>query len=201
MHVYGPTETTVLATAWEPPPHWSGDAPAPIGRPLANTRAYVLDAQRRPLPLGAPGELYLGGAGVARGYLGRAELDAERYFPDPFDPRPGARMYRSGDTVRYREDGELLFLGRDDGQVKLRGYRIELGEIQARLREHPAVREAAVLLREDEPGRPRLVAYVVAAADNERGEDSFAAALRAHLAERLPDYMLPAAYVRLQALP
>ncbi|MEI2430264.1 amino acid adenylation domain-containing protein [Lysobacter yananisis] len=201
VHVYGPTETTVLATAWEPPPHWSGDAPAPIGRPLANTRAYVLDAQRRPLPLGAPGELYLGGAGVARGYLGRAELDAERYFPDPFDPRPGARMYRSGDTVRYREDGELLFLGRDDGQVKLRGYRIELGEIQARLREHPAVREAAVLLREDEPGRPRLVAYVVAAADREHGEEFFAAALRAHLAERLPDYMLPAAYVRLQALP
>ncbi|SDY22683.1 amino acid adenylation domain-containing protein [Lysobacter sp. yr284] len=201
VHVYGPTETTVLATAWEPPPQWPGDAPAPIGRPLANTRAYVLDAQRRPLPLGAPGELYLGGAGVARGYLGLAALDAERYFPDPFDPRPHARMYRSGDTVRYREDGELLFLGRDDGQVKLRGYRIELGEIEARLREHPAVREAAVLLREDEPGQPRLVAYVVAAADRERAGESFAAALRAHLAERLPDYMLPAAYVPLPALP
>jgi len=200
VHVYGPTETTVLATAWEPPPHWPGDAPAPIGRPLANTRAYVLDAQRRPLPLGAPGELYLGGAGVARGYLGRDALSAERFFADPFDPAPGARMYRSGDRVRYREDGELMFLGRDDGQVKLRGYRIELGEIEARLREHPDVREAVVALREDEPGRKRLVAYVVADLAT-GGSDGFAAALRAHLAARLPDYMLPAACVRLDALP
>ena len=197
VHVYGPTETTVLATAWEPPPDWPGDTPAPIGRPLANTRAYVLDAQRRPLQLGAPGELYLGGAGVARGYLGRDELSAERFFADPFDPTPGARMYRSGDRVRYREDGELMFLGRDDGQVKLRGYRIELGEIEARLREHPDVREAVATLREDEPGRKRLVAYVVADADG----DGLAGALRAHLAARLPDYMLPAACVRLDALP
>ncbi|MEH6419882.1 non-ribosomal peptide synthetase [Pseudomonas sp. CGJS7] len=196
VHVYGPTETTVLATVWDPPADMDESARAPIGRPLANTRAYVLDPQRRPVPLGAPGELYIGGVGVTRGYLNQAELTAERFFADPFDPRPGARMYRSGDLVRYLGNGDLLFLGRNDQQVKLRGYRIELGEIQARLCEHPAVRQSVVVAREDEPGHPRLVAYLVA-----RDDEDLVARLRTHLSAQLPDYMVPSAFVVLPRLP
>ncbi|MGO1072600.1 amino acid adenylation domain-containing protein [Lysobacter sp. CA199] len=198
VHVYGPTETTVLATAWDPPEDMGERDRAPIGRPLANTRAYLLDAQRRPVPLGAPGELYIGGAGVTRGYLNQAELTAERFFADPFDPRPGARMYRSGDLARYLGNGDLLFLGRNDHQVKLRGFRIELGEIDARLTEHPSIREAVTVAREDDPGHPRLVAYLVRSTDP---MDDFAAVLRAHLSALLPDYMVPAAFVVLPELP
>ncbi|MGH8083137.1 MAG: non-ribosomal peptide synthetase, partial [Lysobacter sp.] len=170
VHIYGPTETTVLATAWDPPTPMHAIERAPIGRPLANTRAYLLDRRRQPVPLGAPGELYIGGAGVTRGYLNRPDLSAERFFADPFAARADARMYRSGDLARYTNDGELLFLGRNDDQVKLRGYRIELGEIQARLSEHPRLREAVVVAREDTPGQPRLIAYFVVA-DDDSGDD------------------------------
>jgi acyl carrier protein len=143
------------------------------------------------------GELYIGGAGVARGYLNRAELTAEKFLPDPFVEEPGARMYRTGDLGRWLADGNIEFLGRNDLQVKIRGFRIELGEIEARLMEHPAVREAVVIAREDTAGDKRLAAYYTDA-----GEDSLSAEqLRSHLSARLPEYMVPAAYVRLESLP
>ncbi|MEI2430263.1 amino acid adenylation domain-containing protein [Lysobacter yananisis] len=207
INAYGPTEITVCASAWtapraQAPQVEAADAPVPIGRPLPNVRLYLLDAQRQPVPTGAVGELYIGGAGVARGYFGRPDLTAERFLADPFDPRPGARMYRSGDLARYLPDGELLFLGRNDEQIKLRGFRIEPAEIQAHLDAHPAVRECAVIARQDRAGESYLAAYVVADPDRaETGDEVLAASLRAYLSERLPDYMRPAAYVRVDALP
>ncbi|HEU0015952.1 MAG TPA: amino acid adenylation domain-containing protein, partial [Longimicrobium sp.] len=191
-NLYGPTEATIWSTAAE-----CADPPRKpdIGAPIANVRAYVLDDAMEPVPVGAAGELYVGGAGVARGYLGRPALTAERFVPDPFGAEPGARLYRTGDRVRWLADGRLDFIGRIDHQVKLRGYRIELGEIESRLMEHPAVREAVVVAREDAPGDARLVAYVVG------GETAGADVLRAHLGQALPEYMVPAAYLRLDALP
>ncbi|HEX5724749.1 MAG TPA: condensation domain-containing protein, partial [Longimicrobiaceae bacterium] len=165
-----------------------------VGTPVANTQAYVLDDHLQPVPVGVVGELYLAGDGLSRGYAKRPGMTAERFVPCPFGA-PGARMYRVMDRVRRRTDGELEYLGRTDFQVKVRGYRIELGEIEARLAEHAGVREAVVLVREDTPGEKRLVAYVA-------GDETAAAeVLRAHLSERLPQYMVPAAYVRLDALP
>ncbi|MEV5330011.1 amino acid adenylation domain-containing protein [Nonomuraea sp. NPDC052634] len=191
VNVYGPTETTIWSTYGEP---GDGDV-VTIGRPLANTRIYLLDEALRPVPQGVAGELCIGGAGVARGYRGRPALTAERFVPDPFGP-PGARLYRTGDMARYRDDGEIEFLGRRDGQVKLLGHRIELGEIEARLREHPQVGEAAVVVRGEGTDDHRLIAYVVPA----QGEPD-AGDLAAHLARTLPAATLPSAYVLLDALP
>ncbi len=189
---YGPTETTVWSTAWQVAP----EGAISLGRPIAETRIYLLDRAFAPVPLGAAGELCIGGLGVARGYLGRPELTAERFIPDPLSGEPGARLYRTGDLARLRPDGLLESLGRIDHQVKLRGFRIELGEIEAALRRHPAVSEAVVLLREDRAGDPRLTAYLglIPGADSPTE-------LRRDLAQRLPDYMIPAAFVPLPALP
>ncbi|HEX8695435.1 MAG TPA: amino acid adenylation domain-containing protein, partial [Longimicrobium sp.] len=189
-NVYGPTECTVDATARQIGA--SGPAAA-IGGPLPNVAAYVLDPAWRPVPIGVPGELYVGGAGLARGYLDRPALTAERFVPDPFGGTPGARLYRTGDRVRWMADGTLEYLGRLDVQVKVRGFRIELGEIEVRLAEHPEVREAVVLAREDPPGDRRLVAYVVGEVETD--------VLRAYLRQSLPEYMVPSAFVVLEALP
>ncbi|HEX3554514.1 MAG TPA: non-ribosomal peptide synthase/polyketide synthase, partial [Thermoanaerobaculia bacterium] len=195
-NLYGPSEDTTYSTAARIAPD-DGAAPG-IGRPIPGSRAYVLDAHWQPVAGGVPGELYLGGAGLARGYLGQPWLTAERFVPDPFSGEPGARLYRTGDLVRQRSGGDLDFLGRLDHQVKVRGFRIELGEIEAALGRHPRVREAVVMAREDGgPGALRLVAYVATG----EGEVPAAAELRALLAQSLPEHMLPAAYVGLAALP
>ncbi|WKB55697.1 non-ribosomal peptide synthetase [Eleftheria terrae] len=194
---YGPTETTVFATTWEIRELDAQARGVPIGRPIANTSIYLLDGQGEPVPVGATGEICIGGDGVTLGYLNQPELTAERFVRDPFSSRPGARMYKSGDLGRWRADGVLEFVGRNDHQVKIRGFRIELGEIEARLVQHPGVREAVVLVRQDEPGAKRLVAYVIPAGE----AVPEAEALRSHLSQQLPEYMVPAAYVVLQQLP
>jgi hypothetical protein len=175
---------------------------SPIGCRIPDLRIYMLDSNRQPVPVGVTGELYVGGAGVARGYLKRPELTAERFLADPFSPDSAARMYRTGDLGRWRADGNIEFVGRNDNQVKIRGFRIELGEIEARLAEHPAVREAVVLAREDTVGEKRLVAYYTASGIGEGEAASVGAEqLRAYLSAVLPDYMVPAAYVRMERLP
>jgi amino acid adenylation domain-containing protein len=188
--LYGPSEDTTYSTF----ALRSGTGQATIGRPISNTQTYVLDPNLHPMPIGVPGELYLGGEGLARGYLKRPELTAAKFIPDPFG---SGRLYKTGDLVRYLPDGQLEYLGRTDHQIKLRGFRIELGEIQAVLRHHPQIQENIVLVREDEPGDRRLVAYLVT-------NDNFELPigdLRSFLRKKLPDYMVPSAFIRLDALP
>ena len=195
-NMYGPTECTVDATMRV---IGSDDAIAHIGRPIANTRIYLLDEGCQPVPLGAIGELYIGGAGVARGYFNRPELTSERFLVDPFAAEAGGRMYRTGDLARYLPDGNIEYLGRNDNQVKIRGFRIELGEVEARLSEHGLVREAVVEAR-DTGEEKRLVAYVLPADESIETGDLLAE-LRTHLATTLPDYMVPSTYVRMEAWP
>ena len=191
-NMYGPTETTIWSATTvvgEQP-----DGVVPLGTPIANTQLYVLDHARRPVPAGQPGELFIGGDGVARGYLQRPELTSERFLPNPFTAH--GRMYRTGDLVRQDERGAIHFIGRADHQVKVRGYRIELGEIEAHLATHPSIAEAVVVVREDKPNDVRIVAYL-------RPKDRAASdeSLRAHVREKLPDYMMPAHFVSLQRFP
>jgi len=194
FNAYGPTEATVCATMMR----CTADcgSPVPIGRPIANTQIYILDSHLQPVPVGVPGELYIGGAGLARGYLNRPELTAERFIPNPFVAQ-GTRLYNTGDLARYRPDGAIEFLGRVDRQVKLRGFRIELEEIEAALRDHPGLKESVVLVREDQPGEKRLAAYVVARTRPAPSSHE----LRGYLMERLPDYMVPSSFVCMEDLP
>src|SRR6202165_3872597 len=209
-NLYGPSETTTYST-WVTMKRGEGVA-AHIGRPIANTQIYILDGRGEPVPEGVVGELYIGGAGVARGYLNREELTTERFLKDRFVEEAGARMYRTGDMGRWLPDGTIEFVGRNDDQVKIRGYRIELGEIEARLMEHRGVKDAVVVVREETAGDRRLVAYYTGAGGaGERGSGGEeegkrerrvgAEELRSHLAGRLPEYMVPAAYVGLEAMP
>jgi non-ribosomal peptide synthetase component E (peptide arylation enzyme)/aryl carrier-like protein len=191
-NLYGPTETTIWSTLHRLEP---GEGPVPIGRPIANTQIYVLDNRFEPAPLGAIGELFIGGDGVARGYLDRSDLTASRFLVDPF--REGNRMYRTGDLARLLPGGLIEYLGRADAQVKVRGFRIELGEIETVLERQPGVRQAVVIVREDAPGDQRLTAYVVALERDSVTPDE----LREALAAKLPDYMIPAAYVFLDTFP
>jgi amino acid adenylation domain-containing protein len=191
---YGPTEGTTFTTTF--PVESMNGGPLPIGRPIANTQIYLLDARMEPVPAGVAGELWVGGDGLARGYHGRPELTAERFIPHPHATEPGERLYRTGDLARWRADGVVEFLGRTDHQVKIRGFRIELGEIEAVLAQAPGVREAVVIVRQDTPGDRRIVAYVVPE-DNSLSVDE----LRAALQETLPEYMVPAAFVLMEALP
>ncbi|RNC67976.1 amino acid adenylation domain-containing protein, partial [Streptomyces xinghaiensis] len=189
-HVYGPTEATTYATAWPVPVDREAGAGVPIGVPMSGMRAYVLDASLQPLPVGATGELYLSGSGLAHGYHGRAGLTAERFVADPFG-EPGARMYRTGDLVRWTSEGAVDYVGRADDQVKIRGFRIEPAEIETVLAGHERVTQAVVIVREDRPGDKQLVAYVV-------GDTSD---LREYAAAHLPAYMVPSAFLALDALP
>jgi amino acid adenylation domain-containing protein len=191
FNLYGPSEDTTYST-FALVSKGREETPS-IGRPIANTQVYLLDRHFHPVPIGVPGELHLGGIGLARGYLQRPELTAERFLPHPFSERPGERLYRTGDLARYLPDGNLEFLGRIDQQVKVRGFRIELGEIEACLGGHPGVEDVVVLAREDQPGEKRLVAYVVGEVEPE--------GLRGYLQAKLPEYMVPAAFVGLEALP
>ncbi|MCS6297128.1 MAG: amino acid adenylation domain-containing protein [Nitrospira sp.] len=194
-NLYGPTEAAIDVTAWTCPTPPA--ATVPIGRPIANLQIYVLDPQGEPVPIGVPGECYLGGIGVGRGYHRRPDLTADRFVPDPFSPHPGQRLYRTGDLVRSRPDGALEYLGRLDHQVKIRGVRIELGEVEAALRQQPGVREAVVVARREGAGGARLIGYVTTQA--ELPVDP--AALRQALARTLPEYLVPAVVVRLAQLP
>jgi amino acid adenylation domain-containing protein len=194
LNLYGPSEDTTYSTVAA---HARGATTEPtIGRPIAKTQVYILDGRLEPVPVGVPGELYIGGEGLARGYLARPDLTAERFIPDPFGGRPGGRLYRTGDLARYLSDGELEFLGRADQQVKIRGFRIEPGEIEAVLSTHPAISGAVVTTGEDASGEKRLVAYVEGAETN-----ASAVELKAFLRERLPPYMVPSVFVTLDALP
>ena len=199
-NLYGTSE--VWDATWYDPRHDGlSHSCVPIGRPIANTQAFILDPHLQLVPVGVPGQLHIGGAGLARGYLDRPDMSAEKFIPHPFSPEPGARLYRTGDLARYRADGIIEFMGRMDRQVKLRGFRIELGEVEAALAQHRAVREAAVLLREDNPGEPRIVGYVVLHPPDQSAGGISGLALRQFLRRTLPEYMVPSAFVTLAAFP
>jgi amino acid adenylation domain-containing protein len=198
INMYGITETTVHVTERRlSRPDLDRPWMSPIGRPLTHLRAHVLDRRGDLVPFGIPGMLYVGGAGLARGYLGSADLTADRFGPDPFHGAPGERLYRTGDLARVTTDGQLEFLGRADHQLKVRGFRIESGEIEAALQRHPSIGDAVVIGRRDRPGETRIVAYIVVAP----GARARVEELRRWLAERLPEYMIPAEFVVLDALP
>src|SRR5262245_41417317 len=194
IHCYGPTESTTFAVTHEVREVRGDEETIPLGRPINNTRIYVLDANGQPSPIGVSGELRIGGDGVALGYHNRPEQTAESFLPDPFGREAGGRIYKTGDLVRWLPDGKIEFIGRNDFQVKIRGFRIEPGEIESKLAGHPQVREAVVLAREDDDRGKRLVAYYT-------GEEIGAETLRAHLSVALPEYMVPSAYVYLETLP
>jgi amino acid adenylation domain-containing protein len=197
LHMYGPTEATTFTTWYEVASVPETAVTIPIGRPLSNTRVYVLDHHRNPVPVGVPGELYIGGDGIARGYLNRPELTAERFLDAAFLGEAGSRLFRTGDIVRWLPNGILEFLGRQDDQVKLRGFRIELGEIESVLNQHPSVRDAVITAIEDESGGNRLIAYMVP----NPGQQPGVIEVRGFLKERLPDFMIPSAFVVLDAMP
>ena len=196
VNTYGPTEATIVSTMCDLTSDHTRRA-VPIGRPVANTQAYVLDQHLQPLPAGARGELYLGGAGISRGYLGDPELTAEKFVPDPFNSEPGARLYRTGDAARWWRDGQVEFLGRMDQQVKIRGHRIEPAEVEAALLRHEGVRDVVVIAREEPERERRLTAYVVV----DKKRETTLPALRKFLADRLPRHMMPATFTLLEALP
>ncbi|BAZ20861.1 non-ribosomal peptide synthase [Kalymmatonema gypsitolerans NIES-4073] len=195
LNVYGPTENTTFSTWYPVQDGWEARVTIPIGRAIANTQTYVLDSHLQPVPVGVPGELYLGGDGLANGYLNRPELNAEKFIPNPFDN--SQYLYKTGDLVRYLSDGNIEFISRIDNLVKIRGFRIELGEIEAVLQKHPDVRDMAVLVREDEPGQKRLVAYIVL----QQSATTTVSELRHFLKTKLPEYMVPSAFVMLESLP
>ncbi|PMB49540.1 non-ribosomal peptide synthetase [Fischerella thermalis CCMEE 5205] len=231
INTYGPTEATVVTTTYKLPlaPTDNPSLKIPIGRPIPNAQTYVLDKYLQPVPVGVVGELYISGVGIARGYLNRPDLTADKFIPHPFSNQPGARLYKTGDLVRYRQDGNIEFLGRIDNQVKVRGFRIELGEIESVLSQHPAVREVVVLAREEKAGNKRLVAYIVPNKQGRGQEDLIAGSdrpqsetpkqeaqdldnsnihhsalshdLRNFVKEKLPEYMIPAAFVFLEVMP
>jgi amino acid adenylation domain-containing protein len=198
INAYGPTESTVCATAWVCD---NEQQSPPIGRPLPNTHAYPVDRDLNPLPAGVAGELHVGGVNLARGYLHRAALTAERFVPDPLSGEPGARLYNTGDLARYRADGAIVFLGRGDHQVKIRGHRIELGEIEAALAENANVKQSVVVARKDSSGGNSLIAYFVTESGTDAANDADPASLRRHLQNRLPEYMIPSVFVPLDSLP
>jgi non-ribosomal peptide synthetase component F len=206
VHVYGLTETTTFATSYLVEKVEEGTR-IPIGKPVGNTRIYILDGDFEPVGVGVLGEIYIGGAGVGRGFVSRTEMTAERFVPDPYaegeaedSKRTGERMYRSGDWGRWRRDGTIEFVGRNDWRVKIRGFRVELGEIEARLMEHEGVEKAVVVVKEDTQGEKRLVAYYTAAG-GEATESASAEVLRVYVSAKLPEYMVPEAYVRLERMP
>jgi hypothetical protein len=193
FNMYGPTETTI----WSAVQEMNGSASVTIGRPIANTQIHILDRYLQPVPVGVSGELCIGGEGLARGYFKLPELSAEKFIPNPFSKAPGSRLYRTGDLGRFLPDGSIEFLGRLDYQVKVRGFRIELQEIEAALAMHPDVRESVVVVREDQPGDKRLIAYIVRHAERVPSSHQ----LRGFLKGKLPEYMLPSAVVFCDALP
>lgn len=199
INTYGPTEITICATAFEPDFESADSIPEniPIGRPLANARVYLLDRHLNPVPVGVPGELHVAGVGVARGYLNRPDLTAEKFISDPFSSDEGARLYKTGDLARYLPNGNIEFLGRKDDQIKIRGFRVELGEIESALRNHPSIRETVVIVRENGPNEKQLVAYFVPAHEARVSTSE----LRRYVRKQLPEYMVPSAFVALDAMP
>jgi acyl carrier protein len=197
VNQYGPTEGTMVSSYYPITEAWTKQGAALIGRPISNCRIHILDEHLNPVPIGVPGELHIGGVGLARGYLNLPELTGAKFIRDPFRDEQGARLYKTGDLGRYLPDGNIEFLGRRDYQVKVRGFRVELGEIEAVLSQHPAAREAVVVARDDTPEERRLVAYLVV----DREPAPAAAELRSYLIEKLPDYMVPSSFVMTDAIP